>query len=87
MEALQRGEEFKEGLSKISAQHWTHVQEVEPTPKNKKNRLVSHQPEVVEVLVAQTEQITQQLLRDQQRLQIDAVSLQEKVLPQVPVIR
>ena len=54
MEALQRGEEFKQGLSKISAQLQTHVQEDEPPPKNKKTQLVSHQPEVVETLVAQT---------------------------------
>ena len=81
MEALQRGEEFKQGLSKLSAQLRTHVQEVEPQPKKKKTQLVSQQPQVLEELVAQTDKIPQQLLRDQQRLQIAAFSLQEKVHP------
>ena len=41
MEALQRGEEFKQGLSKLSAHLQTHVQEAEPQPKKKKTQLVS----------------------------------------------
>ena len=57
MEALQRGEEFKQGIAKLSAQIWTHVQEAEPQPKKKKSQLVSHRPEVVGALVAQTKKI------------------------------
>ena len=36
MEALQIGEEFKQGLAKLSAQVWAHVQEDEPQLKKKK---------------------------------------------------
>ena len=66
MEALKRGEEFRQGLSKLNSQLQTHVQETEPHPKKKKTQLVSQQPQVPEALVAQTEKIPQQVLRDQQ---------------------
>ena len=75
LEALQRGEEFKQGLAKLSAQLWTHVQEDEPQLKKKKTQLVSHQPQVAEALMPQTEKIRQQVLNDKKLLQIGALSL------------
>ena len=41
MEALQRGEEFKQGLSKLNAQLRRQVQEDENQPKKQKNQPVS----------------------------------------------
>ena len=68
MEALQKGEEFKQGLANLSDQIQTHVQEAEPQPKKKKTQLVSQQAPVPTALMAKTDKIPQQVLKDQQRL-------------------
>ena len=65
MEVLQRGEAFKLGLAKLNAQLQTYVQEPEAEPKKKKNHLVCQQLEFLEALVAQTDQISQQVAMDQ----------------------
>ena len=87
MEALQRGEEFKQGLAKLTTQLRTQVQEDEPQPKKQKTQPVSQQPQVPEALVAQIEHIPQQVLMDEQPLQIVTLSLQEKVPLQIPLIQ
>ena len=70
MEALQRGEEFKKGLAKLSAQLRTQMEEVETRPKKHKTQPVSQQPQVPKASVAQTEHIPQQVLKDEQPLKI-----------------
>ena len=52
---VQRGEEFKLGLAKLSSQIRTYVEEAEAEPEKKKTQLVCHQPEVLEALVVQTQ--------------------------------
>ena len=84
---MQIGEEFNQGLSKISTQLWTQMQETEPQPNKQKNLSVSQQAEVLRASVAQSEHIPQQVLRDEQPLQIAPLAVQEKVPLQIPLIK
>ena len=77
MEVLQRGEEFKLGLAKLSSQLRTYVEEAEADPEKKKNQLV----------VVQTQKIPQQVAMDQQGLEIGAPILQDQLPLQASLIR